>query len=145
MLGLIPSLIVFVFATFYGVCCYIWNFISKIFKTFGLYFPLHRAWAKSEKEYFFTIKVSHFCDKSRWALDCSRSKYEEITSTPLFHLFNLYHTGGTTTSTPFLITSEKKLLKESYDINQYLFLNGNKWIYPNEESRELEKYFDREL
>lgn len=94
----------------------------------------------------YTIKISHFCDKVRWALELSNASFTEVPMIPLLHVGILKKNNilGSST-TPKFVTKDGKLIPSSGEILEYLYQNGEKWLYPNQESRDLEKYFDKEL
>ncbi|PSP17602.1 MAG: glutathione S-transferase [Cyanobacteria bacterium QS_8_64_29] len=96
-----------------------------------------------------TIPVSHFCEKTRWALDWVGLAYEERPHVPLFHRLATRASGGT--SVPVLVAAEGSLT-DSRDILHYLDARASseRALYPRdpERAREvaaLEAWFDREL
>ena len=121
----------------------IWRIITKII---GLLTSKSSS-TKSKKAHLYVIPYSHFCEKARLSLDLCKVDYIEHQTPPVIHMFStLYHSNGTGTSTPLLITEEKKILQDSGDILKDLYDKGNTWLYPNyKETRALEEYIEKEI
>lgn len=90
-------------------------------------------------------------EKARWALERSKVDFEEDGHVPLLKYFTTYSYGGR--SVPLLVIppsagagGPNRVLTDSRDILQWCYEEkGATWLYPNEESRELEKYFSDQL
>jgi len=96
-----------------------------------------------------TIPFSHYCEKARWALQVSGGAdkaFVEMGVSPILHFpTTFYLSGGRSSSTPMYVTPQKKVLTESSDILEHLHLQGETWLFPTEEVRQLVAYLDKEL
>ncbi len=96
-----------------------------------------------------TFRVSHYCEKVRWALDRIDFPYMEECHLPLLHRLKTTLLAGS--SVPILIT-ETEIFKDSTDILKYLdtIAPPHLKLYPNSpalegEVKELETQFNRNL
>lgn len=97
-----------------------------------------------------TIGFSHYSEKARWALDLIDplgQHYEEIACSPATYMFRtLLYTSGKSQSCPLFITPDKKVLMTSQGVIQYCSDECEKFgaisLYPNEDTRLMEKYMD---
>lgn len=64
-----------------------------------------------------TIRLSHYCEKARWALEHARVSFREDAHAPGFHMRAVKRAGGRRT-TPVLVTSSG-VLSDSSDILAY--------------------------
>lgn len=95
-----------------------------------------------------TLRVSHYCEKARWALDRVGYRYREESHVPVAHrLVTSRHRGS---SVPLLLCADRRIT-ESSDILRYINDQaGGAVFYPEEplartEVSELESQFDRVL
>lgn len=110
--------------------------------------PMHRL---------ITIRISHYNEKARWALDRFEVPYREEPYMPMLHIPAVVAaTRGrgradkvsTRASTPVLVTTEGTVLCDSADIVRYASdRHGNEetTLYPNDEVADLERYYHDEL
>lgn len=86
-----------------------------------------------------TIPISHYCEKARWALDRARVPYVEHAHLPLFHRWPVARAGGGRT-TPVLHTPEGTVLSESTDIVRWVDgLGRSEPLFPDRDpGREVE-------
>lgn len=96
-----------------------------------------------------TIAISHFCEKTRWALDWLQIPYTEENHAPLFHRLYTRPRGGK--SVPVLVTKDGTFV-DSTDILHYLdtIAPESRRLYPShpqlrQEVEELEELFDMQL
>jgi glutathione S-transferase len=96
-----------------------------------------------------TFRISHYCEKVRWALDRTGFPYVEECHLPPLHRLRTTPLGGS--SVPVLVT-EAKILKDSADILRYLdtLALPHLKLYPESsvlrhEVEELEAQFSRKL
>ena len=94
-----------------------------------------------------TIRVSHYCEKARWALDYLGIEYVEENHAPPFYKFYTNREGGS--SVPVLVT-ENIAYTDSTDILRYLDQQKEGQLYPRDPSlrqkvEELEELFDTQL
>jgi glutathione S-transferase len=96
-----------------------------------------------------TFKISHYCEKARWALDHIGFPYVEECHLPLLHRLKTNPLGGS--SVPVLLTQDK-VLTDSQAILQHLdtLAQPHLKLYPDAprlraEVETLEATFDREL
>jgi glutathione S-transferase len=96
-----------------------------------------------------TFRISHYCEKVRWALDRTGFPYIEECHLPPLHRLKTTPLGGS--SVPVLVT-EAEILKDSADILKYLdaVAPSHLKLYPESsmlchEVEELEAQFNREL
>ena len=71
----------------------------------------------------FTIPISHYCEKARWALDRAGVPYTEVSHLQGFHLIASKWAGGTGT-TPVLVTQDAGVLGDSADVVAYADRHG---------------------
>lgn len=102
-----------------------------------------------------TIRISHYNEKARWALDRCGLAYEERAYMPVLHMAGtipllLRRRAGradrvsTRFSTPVLITKDR-VLADSCEILAYASEQSGLDLYPNDEARELEARFGAQL
>lgn len=96
-----------------------------------------------------TFRISHYCEKVRWALDRIGFPYVEECHLPPLHRLKTIPLGGS--SVPVLVT-EAEILKDSADILKYLETAAppHLKLYPNSpvlrhEVEKLEAQFNRKL
>ncbi|MBS0374622.1 MAG: glutathione S-transferase family protein [Proteobacteria bacterium] len=95
-----------------------------------------------------TIRLSHYCEKARWALDRAGVAYREEAHLPLLsRLHTRRATGGTV---PVLVTGAKAYADSSAVVRFAADRNPQAGLLPTgsgerQEVLELERYFDREL
>lgn len=95
-----------------------------------------------------TIRVSHYCEKARWALDRAGMRYVEEAHAPLFHRAFTAARGGS--STPLLVTPHGTLT-DSTDILRFAdrALDEAQRLFPEgalgDEAAALEERFDTKL
>lgn len=95
-----------------------------------------------------TIRLSHFCEKARWALDKAQVPYTEVSHVPLVHRFYTRSHGGGTVP---LLVAGKNVYEDSASILAYAdSAAGGDVLYPSDipmrrEVQEWEEYFDRDL
>jgi glutathione S-transferase len=87
-----------------------------------------------------TISFSHYCEKARWALDLTRTPYEEEPYVPMVHLVGTLPRGGR--STPLLVAPDGRRLVDSTDILRYLDDRNPGALYPREHRDEIEALED---
>ncbi|MCG3172325.1 MAG: hypothetical protein GMKNLPBB_00473 [Myxococcota bacterium] len=95
-----------------------------------------------------TIKVSHYCEKVRWALDRLGFDYVEEAHPPLFSALASKLRGGGRT-VPVLLTGDR-VLKDSTEILHYLDERAGSpgTLYPadiRKQVEDLEEQFDKDL
>lgn len=78
-----------------------------------------------------TIPFSHYCEKARWALDATGTRYVEKRFAPIVHFAGTLPRGGRTT--PLLVTPEGQRLTDSSDILRYLDERSPGSLYPTDE------------
>jgi glutathione S-transferase len=71
----------------------------------------------------FTIPISHYCEKARWALDRAGVPYTEVSHLQGFHMIASKWAGGTG-STPVLVTQDAGVLGDSADVVAYADRHG---------------------
>ncbi len=97
---------------------------------------------------FITLPVSHYCEKSRWAMDAVGMPYQEIAQAPAFHRSLTRKYGGTTVP---VLAHDGKNVHESAAINQYVdALVGGHQLYSQDSQQRaeiiaLEEKFDADL
>jgi glutathione S-transferase len=94
-----------------------------------------------------SFKVSHYCEKVRWAMDRLNVPYGEEFQMPPLHRLRTMRLGGS--SVPMLVR-DGQVLKDSAEILAYLdrLASPNSKLYPTEfarEIRDLEAMFDTKL
>jgi len=95
-----------------------------------------------------TLPLSHFCEKSRWALDYTGMPYKEAGYAPAFHRSATRKYGGTTVP---LLVHNHQAINDSAEIAIYVdALVGNNKLYRLEPEKRaeiiaLEKKFDTDL
>src|SRR2546429_5788477 len=99
----------------------------------------------------FTIPISHYCEKARWALDRAGVAYTEVPHLQGFHLIASKWAGGTGT-TPVLVTQDAGVLGESADVVAYADTHGPPELCPygdgpgdREQIFALQRDFDDDL
>ena len=97
-----------------------------------------------------TIPISHFCEKTRWALDRAGVPYRERAHLQVFHRFAVRRVGGGTTA-PVLVW-DGRVLAESSEILEAASAQASPALrlYPDdpragEEVRAMEREFDERL
>ncbi|MDJ0719093.1 MAG: glutathione S-transferase family protein [Prochloraceae cyanobacterium] len=96
-----------------------------------------------------TLPYSHYCEKVRWALDLQNEIYLErphglMTYAP----FSLYYTQAKYRKVPILVLEDNITITGSTDILLYFYEkypDQYKWLYPNPEVKEIERYLDVQL
>jgi glutathione S-transferase len=71
----------------------------------------------------YTIPISHYCEKGRWALDRAGVAYTEVAHLQGFHVIASKRAGGSGT-TPVLVTDDAGVLGESADVVAYASSHG---------------------
>lgn len=90
-----------------------------------------------------SIPASNYVEKARWALQLAKLPFEEDKFIPVVHAFNTRPKGGDIV--PLLyFPSLKKVLTDSSDILD-LCAQVLPSLYPTEETKALELYYDKEL
>jgi glutathione S-transferase len=94
-----------------------------------------------------SFKVSHYCEKARWAMDRLNIPYSEEFQMPPLHRLRTMHLGGN--SVPILLR-DGQVFKDSAEILAYLdrLAAPDSKLYPTEfarEIKELEAMFDTKL
>jgi glutathione S-transferase len=82
----------------------------------------------------YTIPISHYCEKARWALDRARIPYRERAHMQVIHRFVAIRVGRTKTM-PVLVRPEGPALTESTDILAYADArtpNGAARLFPSD-------------
>ena len=99
----------------------------------------------------YTIPISHYCEKARWALDRSGIPYRERAHVQVIHRFVAMRVGRSKTM-PVLARSDGGVLTESEDILAYADTRApaDARLYPDDpaerdEVRALERDFDDRL
>lgn len=96
----------------------------------------------------YTIPISHYCERARFALELANIPFTEKAYIPVFHRIKSFRLGGRG-SLPVLKT-ETDLLVDSGEIVEYAANNGGEQLYPTGESskteiKELEDYLSKQL
>jgi glutathione S-transferase len=99
------------------------------------------------KAQLISFKVSHYCEKVRWAMDRLNVPYHEEFQMPPLHRLRTMRLGGS--SVPILVR-DSQVFKDSAEILDYLdrLAAPDSKLYPTEfadEIRELEAIFDTKL
>src|SRR5438045_2718867 len=99
----------------------------------------------------YTIPISHYCEKARWALDRSGVPYRERSHIQVIHRFVARRVGRSETM-PILVRGDGPVLTESADILAYTDTRApmTARLFPDdpaagEEVRALERDFDERL
>ena len=131
-------------------------------------FPQKVNMSNIQKPYLVTIPYSHYCEVARWALDVSKTQYQEIKYIPGYHAQTVgklrqkkenrshssfagqesgYHSGRRKYSVPLVLMPNGIIYKDSWEILEYFFGPVNqKWkeILDNKlgiATRQLAYYF----
>jgi glutathione S-transferase len=90
------------------------------------------------KAQLISFKVSHYCEKVRWAMDRLNVPYSEEFQMPPLHRLRTMRLGGS--SVPMLVR-DGQVLKDSAEILDYLDRLGspNSKLYPTKFAREIRK------
>ncbi|MEZ5501044.1 MAG: glutathione S-transferase family protein [Steroidobacteraceae bacterium] len=95
-----------------------------------------------------TIRLSHYCEKARWALDRAGVPYVEEAHIPLVHrIFTTRNKGRTV---PLLVVGSNVLVDSPAIVAYADSFGGGDLLYPKDDARRQEvnrweSYFDREL
>jgi glutathione S-transferase len=95
-----------------------------------------------------TIRISHYCEKARWALDRCGIPYEEDGHLPVFHYFACYRAGAGRT-VPVLVDG-LTVLRDSTDIVAWADAHAPGTLIPTDPAHQvaalaLEDDFDQQL
>lgn len=94
------------------------------------------------------MRLSHFCEKARWALDRAQVPYEEQSHAPLLHrIFTFRHNGATV---PVLLLGSEVVAESSGILSYSDAFCGGGLLYPQDDGQKhevehWEAYFDRDL
>lgn len=97
---------------------------------------------------FITMRLSHYCEKARWALDLAQVPYLEESHIPMIHrLFTSRNGGG---SVPLLVLDDDVLTNSSAILEYADRFHGGGLLYPSngdlsQEVRRWEACFDVDL
>lgn len=106
-----------------------------------------------------SIRISHYNEKARWAMDRFAVSYQEEGYMPMFHMLPVWrkvrgsgqnHSDRLSTpySTPVLVTDDGQLYCDSSAIVRYIserYSTPGTSLYPTPEAAELEAYYDNKL
>jgi glutathione S-transferase len=97
----------------------------------------------------YTIPISHYCEKARWALDRSGLPYRESRHLQIFHYAAVGLAGGGTT-VPVLAVGGRRSLCDSTEILRWIDEQAPGSLYPRDEPgraeiMRLEDRFDEDL